>query len=600
MTMHNTARLSPALAVAACLASTIFSHAAEPALDRLVAPDAAVVLSLSDLPRLRSNFVASPSGRAWADPDIVRFVAPLFANPDYRRVVERVKTDTGHSMEELLALATGDVLLAIPASSLKFGAGKPEASVLLALEVGENEGKLRELLDRRRAKEKENAAHTDTVEDYNGVALHAVRPASAGSAPSGKEAHWALHQGRWFIGSTRGLVTGALDALAAGGLAESLATSPRHRAVLDRAGERADYAAYLDFQAFYPMLVASIKASRDPSQPPNLMGVEPLNILKAFGLDALGVLSATGAFAADGSGTGDVALSYTEARGLVNLLAYRDGPVARPDWVPASWINVSSQNFSFADLYAELERILDRVSPMLAGMAMGQIKAFDRQLGVDLKRDLIENLGPAILSGIAPPVGSSTSTPPAYDEMEQFFAVALADAAAFERALQAIQGRFLPPAGGPLESRDYLERKLHVFTPPTPGAKRVAYAIADGWLLVSVGSAAPVEAVLQAMHKPAAASSFWAREDVRDALDSTPRSAFSVQFVDLRALFASLSALAAKAQSQREGEAPALVDASAVPSFETFAKYFSHVVTHGERSANAIELKSVTPAGPSR
>ncbi len=599
--MLKSARLVPALALAACLAPAPFAHAAEPALDRLVAPDAAIVLSLSDLPKLRANFIASPSGRAWADPEIARFVAPLFNNPDYRRVVEQVKTDTGHSIEELLALATGDVLLTIPASSLKFGAGKPDAAVLLAIEVGENEAKLRELIERQQAKAKENAAaHTDTVEDYNGVALHILRPAGDGSAPTDKAAHWALHQGRWFIGSTRDLVTGALDALAAGGLAESLATSPRHRAVLDRAGDHADYAAYLDFQAFYPMLVASIEASRDPSQPPNPMGIEPANLLKAFGLDALGLLSTTGTFAADGSSSGDVALSYSEARGLVNLLAYRDGPVARPDWVPASWINVSSQNFSVADLYAELERILDRVSPMLAGMAMGQIKAFDRQLGIDLKRDLIENLGPAILSGIVPPAGSSTSTPPAYDEMEQFFAVALADAAAFERTLQAIQGRFLPPAGGPLETREYLERKLHVFTPPMPDGKGFAYAIADGWLLLSVGSAAPVEAVLQAMHRPDASASFWAREDVRSAIDTTPGSAFSVQFMDLRSLFASLSALAAKSQSQRESEAPVLVDVSAVPSFETFAKYFSHVITHGERRPNMIVLKSVTPAGPAQ
>jgi hypothetical protein len=257
---------------------------------------------------------------------------------------------------------------------------------------------------------------------------------------------------------------------------------------------------------------------------------------------------------------------------------------------------VSSQNFAVADLYAELERILDRISPMLAGMAMGQVKGFDRQLGINLQRDLIENLGPAFISGVVPPAGSSPSTPPAYDEMEQFFAVGLADAAAFERTLEALKGRFLPPAGGPLQTRDYLERKLHVFSPPAPGAKPFAYAIADGWLLVSVGSATPVEAVLQAMHKPEGSASFWSREDVRAALDSTPGSAFSVQFVDLRALFASLSALAAKSQAQRDGEAPVLVDVSAVPSFETFARYFTHLVTHGERGSNSLSLKTVTPA----
>ncbi len=595
--------LAPVFALATCaawLAPLPVAQAAEPALERLVGADAALVLTLADVPALRARFAASPSGRAWSDPDIARFVAPLFAHPNYKRMVETVKQETGHSPEELLALASGDLLLAVPAGSLKMGGGKFDGALLLALEVGDNEAKIRELLERHQAKAKESGAYTDSTEDYNGVTLHRVRPAAASATEeeAARALHWALHEGRWFIGSTRETVTAALDALAAGGLAESLSTSPRHRAVLDRGEGRPDYAAYVDFQAVYPLLVASLEAARDPAQPPNMLGIEPLNVIKALGLDALGMVSTTGTFAADGSGSSDIVLSYQEARGVVNLLSYRDGPVARPDWVPASWINVSSQNYSVADFYAELERILDRISPMVAGMAMGQIKGFDRQLGINLKRDLIENLGPAFISGVVPPAGSSPSQPPPYDEMEQFFAIGLADAAAFERTLEALKGRFFPPAGGPLETREYLERKLHVFTPPMPGAKPFAYSITDGWLLFSMGSPGPLEAVLQAMHNPEGTSSFWAREDVRAALDRTPGSAFSVQFVDLRALFASVSALLAKNQAERGGEAPVLVDGGAVPSVEAFARYYSYVVTHGERGSRTLSLKSVTPAQP--
>src|SRR5690606_945536 len=111
--------------------------------------------------------------------------------------------------------------------------GKTDGGLFLALEVGDNEEKIRELLARRQAQAKEKGSYTDTTEDYNGVALHIVRPArsadenadeSAAEATSSGAAHWALHQGRWFIGTKRELVTGALDALAAGGLAESLSS----------------------------------------------------------------------------------------------------------------------------------------------------------------------------------------------------------------------------------------------------------------------------------------------------------------------------------------------------------------------------------------
>jgi hypothetical protein len=609
--IYTISRFAAGLTLASLTASMPYvGRAAEPALDRLVPADAAVAFALEDVPGLLTRLGQSPMGRAWDDPEIGKFLAPLFAHPEYLKFTELVKNETGHTPVELLGFATGDVLFTVPVSSLKITKSDFDADALLAIEVGDNEAKIRELIAQQQARQKVDATYVESAEDYNGVTLHTVVPVPAPVA--GDEAHsavtdapadkkslvWALHQGRWLLASDRVLVTGALDALAAGGRSPSLSSASAYRAVIDRAGGRPDYAFLVDFQSVYPVFAAGMEAARDPSEPPNAMGIEPANIIKALGLDTLGVLSGSGTQAADGSSAGDFVFTHGEPRGLVKLLAYRDGPVARPEWVPASWINVSSQNFSIPDLYAELEQILDRVSPMLAGMALGQVRAFDRQLNIDLKRDFIGNFGTSILSGIAPPVGSSADNPPSYDEMEQFFAVSLADAAAFERTLEAIKGHFLPPEGGPLTKREYLGRMLHVFTPPQgtgDEAKGFAYAIADGWLLVGVGSSATVEAAIQGMNKPDAATSFWARPDVRAAIEATPASAFSVQFADLRTLGASLAALAVKMQSNQVPDSPPFVDASSVPGVATFAKYFSYVVTHGERRTDGFYFKTTTP-----
>jgi hypothetical protein len=378
-----------------------------------------------------------------------------------------------------------------------------------------------------------------------------------------------------------------------------LADSETYRSVVARSGGRPDCVFLVDFQSAFPALVAGLESGRDPSSRPNMLGVEPANVIRALGLDALGVLTAAATVQADGTTRADLVLTYREARGLVNLLAYRDGPVARPEWVPATWINVSSQNFSVPDLYAELQAMLDRISPVLAGMVNGQLKAQERQLNIDLARDLIGNLGTHVLSGIAPPAGSSGKTPPPYDEMEQFFAVSLADATAFERALETIMARFMPPGpAGPLENREYLGRKLHVFTPPAgspASAKGFAYAITDGWLMFSIGSAAPLESALQGLHKPDPAASFWARSDVRAALADVPAGAFSVQFSDLRPLFAALCAQVVKVQAARDPEAAPLVDATAIPATEVFARHLSYAVTLGERRPGALIFNTVIP-----
>lgn len=599
------------LVAGAALLALASGRAATPELGQLVPAGSALFVAIEDMSKMREEFGRTALGLTWNEPEVARFFAPFQANPKFTEMLEKLKEETGRTPSELLDFVTGDVLLTVPVSSFKLTEKKADADALLLIEVGENQGKILELIAQQQAKIQTGGPVEETTEDYNGVTLHLVKPKPAvdeAAAPTEgepqvpeKTAVWAIHDGRWLIATERGLVTGALDALAAGGLADSLASSPAYGALRgDGQTARPGYALRLDFKALYPALVASIEAARDPQQPPNPMGIEPLNVINALGLDALDAFSASGRIEEDGAMRGVASITYTEARGLVNLLAYRDGPVTKPDWVPANWINVSTQNFSLADVYTELEGILDRVSPMLSGMALGQVRAFDRQLKIDLKRDLIGNLGPAMVSAVVLPAEASAEKPAPYDEMEQFFAFALADSAAFERTLDALKGRFFPPAAGPvLETRDYLERKIHAMVPPAgaaDGAKGFAYAITDGWFLFSVGSAAPVEAAIQGMAKADAAASFWARADMRAGFEEMPAGAVSVQATDLRVLLASLCALAVKTQAANGDEVDKFVDADALPGLEVFSRHLGPVFGYGERRQDGLYFHGYLPA----
>jgi hypothetical protein len=479
---------------------------------------------------------------------------------------------------------------------------------LLALEVGENEARIQELIAAARAKNP--SAGSETTEDYNGAKIHSFTPAAfagaggddamaadAEAAPA-KPADplvWSLHQGRWFVSTDRALVAAALDALAAGGLSQSLATSPEYQKVLDRSGGAADMLALLNWKALYPGIVSAIEAARDPNEAPNPLGIEPVNIMKAFGLDAIETFSVTAGTVGDLDRL-DAALTYSEARGVVNLLAYRDGPVARPDWVPAAWFNVSSQNFSISDAYAELERILDRISPMVSGMAQGQLKTYERQLGIDLKRDILGSLGQSFVGAYALPAGADANQPPPIDQLDQFVGISLADAASFERTLETIKAKFLPPGdASPLKTRDYLGRKLHTFEPPMPGARGVTYAITDGWFLLGLGSPGSVESVVQLLNAPNPGASFWQRADVREALVATPPGAFSLQHVEIAPIMASLASALVQVSEAQADEEGRFVDPAAKPTREQLARYFKHTVSHGVRTAEGLFFHSEGP-----
>lgn len=594
--------LSAALASIAAIGVAPFLGAAEPPLARLVPADPALVFALNDLPTQRKEFPESNVGRAWADPDIARFLAPLTSHPKLLEFLELVKAETGYSPLELIDFATGDIIVAVPASAIKFDAdNEPEPGVLIAVDVGDNETKLRELIVEASKKETD----TDhTTEDYNGVTLHIETPKPKAASAEGEDdesshepgtpGYWALHQGRWFMSNDRALVTGALDALAAGGLSQSLASSADYQKIVDRAGGRADGLVFFNWKAIYPLIVSALEANRDPDEAPNPFGIEPINIMKALGLDAIESFSATFGTVGDVERI-DGALNFSEARGVVALAAYRDGPVARPDWVPATWFDVSSQNFSVAAAYAELEAIVDRVSPLAAGMAQGQIKTFERQLNLDLKRDIIGTIGESIVSGYSLPAGADAENPPPYEQLDQFIGVSLADAATFERAIDTIKAKFLPPGdAGPLKKREYLGRTLYTVENPA-GGRGFTYAITDGWLLIGLGSPSAVESVVQLMNAPNPAASFWQRADVREALSVVPAGSVSVQHTELAPIFAALAGTLVQLQENADDEDGRLVDPAARPTRSQLARFFKHTVGYGTRVSDGFIFHTEGP-----
>lgn len=589
--MSNLSRLrrslSASLALLTISASSLF--AAEPSLDRLLPGDTAVVVGWRDMPALNARFPDSSFGRAWADPQISRFFAPLLEHPALKEFLGNLSAQTGLTLEEILTLPTGDVFFAIP--KIDFNADQP--SLLFALEVGEKQARVAEVLKSGGDKDGVTVAY----EDYNGVELGLVKfPAEDPDAEPVTRSVWALHQGRWFIGSDRAAVVGALDALAAGGLTNSLAESPDYVRLLDRAKGSVGMLAQINVRAIYPGLLATAEAARGAGGQSNMFGIEPVTVMKALGLDVIEGLSMVSSHRDDTDYLA-AAFTYSENRGLVRLLAYKDGPVAKPDWLPASWFNVSSQNFSIADFYAELEKLLDGVSPLLVGMAQGQLKTFERQLGVDFKRDLIGSIGESFVSGFVDPAGASAERATPYDELDQFVGVSLADAAAFERTLETLKGAFLPPGdASPLKARDYLGRTIHSFASPIPGGKGVSYSISDGWLFLSIGSAGPIESAIQLQATPNNDLAFWRRADVRAGTEGAPSGAVSLQYSELAPIFASLASFVVKLQENEGDEDMRFVDPAALPSRELLARYLKHGTGYVVRTPEGLLFHSEGPS----
>jgi hypothetical protein len=244
----------------------------------------------------------------------------------------------------------------------------------------------------------------------------------------------------------------------------------------------------------------------------------------------------------------------------------------------------------------------------------GQIKGFNKALGVDLKRDLIGSLGDSVITAQA----SRSGNDPSSHVLDQFFAVSLENTDGFTNAIEALKRQLGPQAEKLFVKRDYLGYALYSFSPGAAVNGVVpptySYAIAKNYLFVSTGSAQPVEAALQGLagDQP----SFWAKPEVKQTLADFPSEATAVNFSDLKEQVAGIfdaiaqsaatinnSALAPASdnkESADDADAPrqvakkksAYVDLSAKPDAETIGKYWSYASGYATRDSNGVYYKS--------
>lgn len=582
------------------LAVSLFSglSAAVPLTD-LVDDGVAFSVEIADASKLKSDFAASALGRTWDDPEIRRFFAPLIAEIESGEVAAKFKAETGRTPSELLAMATGRVLLALPSSIFKDMSAKhrpaaddsedsaktsePTPPFILAVEVGAKAGELEGFLDESVEKEKETLRH-DT-EKFAGVTVHMI---SKNDEPDDVLA-WAIRDGVWIFGSRKDAVLDALDAQAKGGLSDSLGRSRGYLDVRERLHD-ADFMVYVNGPALNAAVLDALPP-RDPKEAANPFSLDPAVVVRALGLDSLTSLYVGGELSGEAMRSA-FGLTWTERRGLLNLLAYRDGPVERPDWVGAGWTNVSTFNFSVPASIEQLLALLDTVNPVISGMAQGQIRNMNRQLGVDLQRDLIGSLGDRVVTAMIMPQDATLQAVPPHDEFDQLIAISLVDPELFQRSLDSAKRVLGPGFAKAMTERDYLGRKLFTFTPPAQGKRGFSYSVTDRWFIVSIGGAGPLESVLQSLDSRQ--PGFFARDDVRAAMADVPGEAFSFQFQDSRVLISALFASLIKLQGLKSGDAHRYVDPEARPSYETISRYWSGAVSYGRQDANGMHFEATT------
>lgn len=585
------------------LAASQLTAAPAVPLVNLVDEQTLFAVSVTDAPALLRGWDANPIATTWRDPEIVRFLAPLRAELEVDEWDAKTRKATGFTVRELLAMAEGQALLALPSFDFVSHDWDEPPPFLVAIEVGEQQGKIEKILADTLAEENLR----EEIETFAGVQVH-VRPleavdreaAESDESPATPSVTWAMTDGVWLISADKQRVFSAIDAVAQGGLDNALGKSERFLRTRNRS-EHAQALVYGNLPALYPLLRDAVTISKARAAGTlGALGMDPEVVFNALGLDALG--ESYVAVTMDEKRTRiDAGLLYSEERGVLKLAAYQPGAPVLPEWIPAKWPSVSTARFSLAKAYAGFEQLFSAVSPMLSGVMQMRIRELNKRMNIDLHRDLVGSVGDEVVSAYGIPPGGEAGRDSSWVEMDQLVSFALVNEPAFIKSLDALKSLAGPGVAEQMfNTRDYLGHTVYSLNlpPAAPGGKPlrgVTYAIANRTFLLSIGSTAMVEAALQGMES--GRGGFWERDDVKTALAELPSEAMAVQVQDLRVILAAVVEMAVQLQKQdglsvmdpSSGEKPSrYLDVSARPDEEVIGRHWGLATGYSVRTADGL------------
>jgi hypothetical protein len=572
----------------------VSARAAAP-IANIVGEEAPLIVLVNDVPGLIKNWGNSPMARMLADPEIIGFFDTDGADPmDFSGLDAHLKQEFGHSVKELLAFARGDALFAIQRMQ-GLPLGMPP--VLAIVELGDNAAKLDALLTSKAFQEKTGLVR-ETM-NHDGVTLHHDKHGGDG----GFIMAWAISEGTLYCSLASGLVGGALDRVGgalesarAGGVSDAFGKSERYLRMKERAGG-AHVLLAVNLQEIVPLLDTMLKMQAANASPVAAAMVDLANLSSHLGLDTARDFYA-GARLAEEHAEITCGLTHAEARGLLKIItAAREGPFVQPPFLTADNAGVCTVRFSLPAFYDVVEEIVKTASPMGRAMIEERLAAFNRQNGIDIKRDLIGSFGDDLFTVSRNPQAGS-ATPGAQDIA---FVFPLKDERLFASTLNTLKKAAGLEEGGRLEggrfsSRDYLGATIYTLEHGIDPAGRISHAVMNGHFIIGLGPAASaVESVIQGM--AGKADSIWSKPEIIESLADVPGDAFAYRYEDMakvmEGFFDTLDQTMRRAAAIAASDSPGAKRAfGPKPGAATLEKYWGGMFGFNQRDARGIYGKA--------
>ena len=565
--------------------------------EELLPEDTLFIAKVEEIGHFLTEFEEYPLLALWRDDDVHAFFAPLHSRLATAQIAEEFKAEFGIGLDRFQETFGGQAALAVTGLDFPESEGAaPVAEVVLLVDYGGEEETIERIMNRylhesaARSPGAANQGFRVSPEEFLGATLHIGEIDNLAEQGEGEDT--TAFSGGWAFVKDRNLLVLAspvetLREVVAGavivGDRESILDNPVFRKVTDQVNDPEFYA-FVNLESLARILKEEIMREA-ANAAPNILGIRPRDIFRAFGLDVLEAVYVA-INLVEGETSIFSGLFFREKRGLVKLLAYWNGVPPNPAFIPENAITASVSLFSLREFWAALEEIVAGISPSLPIIYESYLNQVNAQVGLDLRETIIETVDDKIvIFGVFEPSLSDESSD-SLTELSQVYAVGIKDRQGFELAIKALEGMF--GGGRPLfEAREYLEATIHTYRgvgmsmPETDPQSRFAYALTDRYLFLGVGSTGLIESAISRLQERE--RTLWDDAALADAMRRLPSPAAEVNYQDFGALlytfFLSLAVL--QRQLSIRDDALAFCDPAALPETKDFP-YFLIAKTYSE------------------
>ncbi len=314
----------------------------------------------------------------------------------------------------------------------------------------------------------------------------------------------AFHDKTLLIASGENTLRDLIDRLKTGKTEKSLLTNPFYKKMLNDTGDQALLRTSIHLTPILELAQEKIRKEMEKGAL-NTPAVNPLQAWAALGIDKLQTATFTMQNTPD-SLDSTWHLTYSEKPGLLSWLVLDKG--TPPHFLPDTLTSATYNSIDIPKTLNNLEKLIGEISPMGgAGYLMGLGEA-KKQTGVDLRKDLLDQLGPDNFTAQLPTTPDPHTTEPTDSAIaamglasgNQVIGIKLKDSNAFQLAVKTIINK-LAPEKALFHDIDYNGVTIHRIK-DIPEPLFVGYAITADWLLIGIGKRDLLEQILAKIQKP--------------------------------------------------------------------------------------------------